>query len=100
MKTYFHFNKTLISNYSGNNIRIGWHLQQLIKFYSGFVIKDVLNDCLVIDSDTCFYKHTAFFENGLPLYNFGTENHLPHFEHMNHCDVSQTFFELENKNVD
>jgi hypothetical protein len=79
----FPFNKTLISNYLGNSSRIGWYLQQLIKFYSGFVIKDILNNYLVIDSDTYFCKYTTFFENELPLYNFGTENHAPYFEHMN-----------------
>jgi hypothetical protein len=79
----FPFNKKILSDYLGNNDRLGWYLQQLIKFYSGFVIKDILNNYLVIDSDTYFYKYTTFFDNGLPLYNIGTENHLPYFEHMN-----------------
>lgn len=79
----FPFNKTLVSNYLGNNDRNGWYLQQIIKFYCGFVIKDILNNYLVIDSDTYFFKNTTFFKNGLPLYNFGREYHVPYFEHMN-----------------
>ena len=76
------FNKNIISNYLGQNDRIGWYLQQLIKLYSGFVIKGLLNNYLVIDADTYFLKFTTFFKNRLPLYNIGSEYHLPYFEHM------------------
>ncbi len=79
----FPFNKNIIANYLGNNDRLGWYLQQLIKLYAGFTIKDILNNYLVIDSDTYFYKYTSFFKNKLPLYNTGTEHHLPYFNHMN-----------------
>ena len=79
----FPFNKKIIANYLGNNDRIGWYLQQLIKLYSGFVIKDILNNYLVIDSDTYFYKSTTFFNGNLPLYNIGTQYHRPYFEHLN-----------------
>ena len=78
----FPFNKEIISNYIGDNNRNGWYLQQLIKLYAGFVIDDILNNYLVIDSDTFFLKYTGFFKNKLPLYNVGTEYHLPYFEHM------------------
>lgn len=79
----FPFNKKTIAKYLGNNNRIGWYLQQLIKLHSGFVIKDILNNYLTIDSDTYFCKSTAFFKNNLPLYNVGTEYHDPYFKHMN-----------------
>jgi hypothetical protein len=36
--------------------RNGWYLQQLLKLYASFVIKDLLNDYLVIDADVYFLK--------------------------------------------
>lgn len=64
------------------NSRSGWYLQQLLKLYSGFVIPNILDKYLVIDSDTCFLKPTHFIENNIPLYNYGDEYHEPYFKHM------------------
>jgi hypothetical protein len=50
--------------------RAGWYLQQLLKLYSGFVIEDILDRYLVIDSDTYFLKKTNFIYNNKCLYNF------------------------------
>jgi hypothetical protein len=86
----FPFNKNTVSNYLGNNNRNGWYLQQIIKLYAGFYIENILNNYLVIDSDTYFYKYTGFFKNKLPLYNTGTEYHLPYFNHMNLLHPSLT----------
>lgn len=74
----------------GDHWRIGWYLQQLLKLYAGFVLSDLLNDYLVIDADTFFLKPTVFFENNLPLYNVGTEYHVPYFEHMQKLHPSLT----------
>ena len=79
----FPFSKKILENYIGNNDRVGWYLQQLIKLYSGFYIKNILDNYLVIDSDTYFLKPTTFFKNNLPLYNIGTEYNIPYFQHMN-----------------
>jgi len=79
----FPFNKESIGEIIGKHSRVGWYLQQLIKFYACFVIKEMLDNYLVIDSDTYFLKPTTFFRNSLPMYNFGTEYHLPYFNHMN-----------------
>jgi len=79
----FPFNKVSIGNIIGNNDRIGWYLQQLIKLYSGFIIDGILENYLVIDSDTYFMKPTSFFLNQLPLYNPSTEYNIPYFNHMN-----------------
>lgn len=78
----FPFNKNTLAKYLGYNDRLGWYLQQLIKFYSGFTIKGILNNYLVIDADTYFLKFTTFFKNKLPLYNIGIEYNMPYFEHM------------------
>ena len=66
----------------GRENRSGWYLQQLLKLYSGLVIEGLLNNYLVIDVDTIFLKPTKFFENGIPLYNTGSECHTPYFRHM------------------
>lgn len=78
----FPFNLSIIKNYLGNNDRCGWYFQQLLKLYSSFIIPDILDNYLVIDSDTVFLQPINFFQNDLPLYNFGTEYHIPYFIHM------------------
>jgi hypothetical protein len=78
----FPFNFDTLKKYLGDNNRNGWYFQQLIKLYTGFHLP-ILNNYLVIDSDTFFLKPTTFFKNGLPLYNVGSEYHMPYFIHMN-----------------
>lgn len=78
----FPFHKNDFIPYIGNTTRGGWYLQQLLKLYSGFVIPNILDNYLVIDSDTFFFKPTEFFKNGLPLYNIGIEHWEPYFVHM------------------
>jgi hypothetical protein len=75
---HFPFNKDTIKSYINNN-RSGWYLQQLIKLYAGSVIKDILDNYLVIDADTFFFKPTTFFKNNKPLYNYGSEYHYTLF---------------------
>ena len=72
--------------------RYGWYLQQLIKLYAHCVIPNLSEHYLVIDCDTLFLKPTVFFENNLPLYDFGTEHHVPYFEHLRR--VHPTFTKL------
>lgn len=91
----FPFHMSHISAFLGKNERNGWYLQQLLKLYAGIVIPDILNNYLVIDADTFFLKPTAFFTAGgksapLPLYNYGTEYHLPYFGHMARLHPSLT----------
>lgn len=78
----FPFTKNTISEYLGENNRNGWYLQQLIKLYSGFIIENILDNYLVIDCDTIFLKPIIFFDNNIPIYNYGQEYHYPYFEHM------------------
>jgi hypothetical protein len=80
----FDFNINYINSLKNNSDkkRSGWYFQQLIKLYASFYIQELLPNYLVIDSDTNFLKPTTFFNNNLPLYNFGTENHKPYFTHI------------------
>jgi len=62
--------------------RNGWYFQQLLKLYAGIVIPDILDTYLVIDADVRILKPVSFFSETKPLYETGTENHRPYFEHM------------------
>jgi hypothetical protein len=62
--------------------RNGWYLQQLFKLYAGFVIPDILDRYLVVDSDTFFLKPTTFINNDKCLYNYGTEYFIDYFNHI------------------
>jgi hypothetical protein len=79
-----------VNKYIQTPNRNGWYLQQLLKLYASFSIKDMLDDYVVIDSDTIFLQ-PVFFKMNNPdsesgnkyLFNLATENHIPYFEHMN-----------------
>jgi hypothetical protein len=56
---------------------VGWNFQQLLKLYSCIVIPDILDNILVVDADTVFYRKVKFFsEEGLPLYNLSKDKNL------------------------
>jgi hypothetical protein len=81
-ETIFPFTLQDVGKIHGINSRNGWYLQQLLKLYAGSIIPDILDQYLVIDSDTFFLKPTIFIQNSKCLYNMGTEYHKPYFEHM------------------
>lgn len=63
--------------------RIGWIYQQLCKLYALFVIPDISSNVLVVDADTIFLRPVRFQDDvGAPLFNVGTEYHMPYFEHI------------------
>jgi hypothetical protein len=79
----FPFSKQYIKEKYCITNRIGWILQQLLKLYSGFIIPNILDKYLVIDSDTFFLKPTSFILDNYCLYNYGWEYWEKYFEHMN-----------------
>lgn len=84
----FPFSLETVSKIHGKSSRNGWYLQQLLKIYALLVIPDILDRCLVIDSDTFFLKPTAFINtNNECLYNYGTEYHELYFDHMSKLDA-------------
>jgi hypothetical protein len=85
-ETIFPFSLSTIALIHTPQPRNGWYLQQLLKLYAGIVIPNILEKYLVIDSDTFFLKPTTFIENNKCLYNYGSEYHLPYFEHMSNLD--------------
>ncbi len=76
--------KSYLNDKFGDWHRKGWYLQQLIKLYACFYIDGILDNYLVIDSDTAIVKNTYFFDNdGIPLYSYADENNISYFKHMN-----------------
>lgn len=62
--------------------RVGWIFKQIVNLYSWCVIPNVSSNILVIDTDTIFLRPVEFLDaSGAGLYNPGTENHRPYFEH-------------------
>jgi FkbM family methyltransferase len=78
----FPFTIDTVAEFHGKVDRNGWYLQQLLKLYAGMTIPNILDRYLVIDADTFFIKPTSFVENDKCLYNYGSEYHMPYFEHM------------------
>jgi hypothetical protein len=62
--------------------RNGWYYQQLLKLYASFAIPDMLDNYVVVDSDTIFLKPISFQLHDRYVFNIATENHIPYFEHM------------------
>ena len=50
----FPFSLETVGNIHGQLDRNGWYLQQLLKLYALMIIPEILDKCLVIDSDTFF----------------------------------------------
>ena len=84
----FPFSIDTVARLHGKSWRNGWYLQQLLKLYAGFVIPDILNTYLVIDSDTFFMKPVTFIQDNKCCYNYGKENHRPYFQHMTRLEPS------------
>jgi len=73
-ESMFPFDIWSVYNFHGKSERGGWYLQQLLKLYAGFVIPNIMERYLVIDSDTIFLKPTKFIhDNGVPLFNYSHE---------------------------
>ena len=49
--------------------KAAWYLQQLIKLYAPLLISEILDNVLIVDADTVFYKRTKFTENGKYSYD-------------------------------
>ena len=85
----FPFTINDVAHYHGKRERNGWYLQQLLKFYAGFIIPGILQKYLIIDCDTHFLKPTKFLtEDNKCIFTTGTEYHIPYFEHMNRLHPS------------
>jgi hypothetical protein len=75
------FGKREIEEYI-NKDRSGWYLQQLIKFYAPLVIPNLLEDVLIVDADTVFFRKLRFLNNNIWYYDMNTFIHKPYFQSM------------------
>ena len=78
----FPFSISDVSNIIGKHWRTCWYYQQLLKLYTSFVEENLTDASLFIDSDTIFINPTDFIDGDVALFNVGTENYRPYFEHM------------------
>lgn len=78
-ETQFPFTDSDIAPYTTHD-RVGWYFQQLLKLYAFFVLP--ISVGIVIDADTIFLNPTSFQAEGKWCYAYGTEYHLPYFQHM------------------
>jgi hypothetical protein len=81
-KENFIFTISDVNKYIQKLSRNGWYLQQLLKLYVSYAIKDMLDDYVVIDSDTIFLKPIIFKIDNKYMFNVSSEYHIPYFEHM------------------
>ena len=64
------------------NCRIGWILQQCLKFYAPFVIPGISSNVLILDADVVFLNSTEFQNaSGGPYFIPAVQYHRPYFEH-------------------
>lgn len=86
----FPYTREYIGQKVGYIQRAGWYLQQIIKMTAGIHIEDILDSYLVLDSDVFILKPTQFMKNGLPMFAYSGEHHLPYFQHMARLHPSLT----------
>jgi len=71
----FPFSMNLVREYVGGSC--GWYFQQLLKLYAPLVIPDILENVLILDSDTVFFRKTEMFDKkGRPFYNISKDTKI------------------------
>lgn len=71
----FPFSFDFVKSYAGGSA--GWYFQQLLKFYAVFVIPNISENILILDSDTVFFRRTRMFDlQGRALYNISKDKNI------------------------
>lgn len=69
------FSIDLVRSYVGDSC--GWYFQQLLKLYAPLVIPDILENVLVLDSDTVFFRRVRMFNSkGVALCNISKDTKI------------------------
>lgn len=85
LRVLFQNDKERVKYLKNPKNRLGWMYQQLLKFYAPFVIPDISENVLILDSDTVFLRDVSFLDHeGRALFNPGTEYTKEYFVHMSH----------------
>ena len=75
----FPFSFDFVRSYAGG--ATGWYFQQLLKFYAVFVIPNISENILILDSDTVFFRRVRMFDyEGRALYNISKDKDIEHKE--------------------
>ena len=86
----FPFCRDEIGKLLGVRERSGWYFQQLVKIYFLSVVKQALDDLLIVDADVIFLRKCTFIKRGRVRFPYSTENHSPYFAHMARLNRSLT----------
>jgi len=80
----FPFSLVEVSDIIGETWRTTWYYQQVLKFYAHEACDGLLDDYLIVDSDTMFLRPIDFYEeeSGKIYFNFGYEKYPSYDEHM------------------
>lgn len=71
----FPFSFDFVRSYAGDSV--GWYFQQLLKFYAVFVIPNISENILILDSDTVFFRRVKMFDyQGRALYNISKDKNI------------------------
>lgn len=74
-ESQFPFSMDLVRQYTGGSC--GWYFQQLLKLYAPLVVPDILENVLILDSDTVFFRKTKMFDDcGRPFYNISKDTKI------------------------
>lgn len=71
----FPFTMDFVREYTAGSC--GWYFQQLLKLYAPFVIPDISENVLILDSDTVFFRKTKMFDaQNRPFYNISKDTKI------------------------
>ncbi len=96
----FPFNIEFVRSYVGGSA--GWYFQQLLKFYAPFVVPDILEDVLILDSDTVFFRKVKMFDSqNRPYYNIGKDKDIANMPFSIRVDehIKKIFPEISRRNL-
>lgn len=79
------FVKDFFGKHHGKNNRNSWYYQQLLKFYVGILVPEILDNYLILDADVYLYNPTPFMTGSKAIFNLtDSPYHEPYFTHLNH----------------
>jgi len=81
----FPFSLNDVIDIIGESWRTTWYYQQVLKFYVHEACEDVLDDYLIVDSDTMLLRPVDFIDEVMNVVYFNyslSERCLPYYEHM------------------
>ena len=79
----FPFTLDQVGDIIGRHWRTCWYFAGLIQTTAALVIPNLLNNVLILDSDTLFIKPVEFVKNGVAQFNIsGYDGTQPYYEHL------------------